>query len=427
MNNIIAKNDKNYNSFVNETKLRYLNMSLKSSSKIESYIKKIKILNNKTGEIHQVKYDFMQIQKNNYLWYNFVSTYLQNKCIKDGLKAVFITLTNDSDLHRYKQLKSGKHIENPLFTNERDSYKSLNNAFRVLYNEFRINRKNIKTTFLRVVEPHKDFTPHLHGIIFLKEKEIPFLKEHLNNTIKRFKLGAQHDFTVLKDTEASVSYILKYVKKSINSDKEADSRVIDGWKKSNKIRMFTSSQIPISREVYKIVSRFVNLKNEDDSKYSILENLEDRISLNVEYFDCGTLYKSKKLFNDDSRYLVSLKKKRIINKDISSYLAISNNYNYYVHLDNFFEDLDSIDFDYESMHKYLYEYDHIGKLHYCSSDFDFKLYFRYFEFEDFKELYENYIHDCILDKKYSYKIIDFKIFDKEKEVYLYDKMDYELF
>jgi len=426
---IISQKYKNYNDFINKKKFVYLKKSLSASNKVQNFVSKLTVLNNKTGELFPVKYDFMKIQRDNYLWYNFVSTYIQDNAIKEGLKAVFVTLTLDGNFHPYKTLKNGKHIYNENYVLNNNGYKILNSAFRALYNNFRINDKKIKLSFLRVIEPHKDFTPHLHGILFLKNEQIEYLRHHLDNTINRFELGKQFDFTILENTSASVSYILKYVKKTINSSEETQSRIIDGWKKDNKIRMFTSSRISVSREIYRVVSRFVPLKS-DNKSYSILKNLEKRISLELSYHKIENAkkveYKHKKLFNHKARYKVVVKKRKIEYKNTEIYTKLLVMREHWTHYTDLFNDLDAIDFNFQELHEFFYEYYLQGDLYYVAPDYDFKTFFRYMDFRDFVDLFNNYIELYCFQKRSSYKIDDFTIYDTVEKTYLYDKKDFSL-
>jgi len=427
---IIVQKYKDFNDFLNKKKFIYLKKSISASRKVQNFVSKLTVENGKTGELYPVKYDFMKIQRDNYLWYNFVSTYIQDNAVKDGLKAVFVTLTLDTNYHPFKSLKNGKHIFNKKYDFYNDNgYKVLNSAFRALYNEFRIDDKKIKLSFLRVVEPHKDFTPHLHGILFLKDEQIEYLRHHFNNTINRFALGKQFDFTVLEDTNASVSYILKYVKKTINSSDETQFRVIDGWKKDNNIRMFTSSRISVSREIYRVVSRFVNLKS-DKNSYSILKNLESRISLDLSYYKIENSkkveYKHKRLFNNRARYKVVVKKRKIERKNMNIYsnlLLLRDNASHY---DDLFNDLDALDFNFYELHEFYYDYYRECQLLYVAPDYDFKEFFKCMNFRDFVDLFYNYVNLFCFQKRSLYKIDEFTIYDTVEKTYLYDKKDFSL-
>ncbi len=412
-----------YNEFVKRKTNEYISLSLKTSSKISSFVSKLRVINKTSGEFFPVVYDFMNIQKDNYLWFNFVSTYMQNKAIKQNKKAVFVTLTLPSEFHKFKTLKNGCHVRNKKFTFLSDGYKKLNESFRHLYHNFIIDRKKVKTTYLRVIEPHKDFTPHLHGIIFLSEDEIPAFKNHLQNTIKTFSLGVQYDFEVLDSVQASVSYIMKYVKKSMFSENELSVRIIDGWKKENKIRMFTHSQISVKRYFFSLISKHIDLSSEGN--YSILENFEKRVSVSIKYVFEGEIYREDNLFNSDSENKVYIVKEKIKKIDFEKYILISESYGHWTLVSDFIADLKKIDFDFIGLVRYYYEfYADSPELYYLSSDFDYEHFFLSMDFDFFKDLFENYVYDNIEVRKLSYKIKDFKIYSSG--LCLYDKKEFEL-
>lgn len=412
-----------YQNFLKRKTNEYITRSLRTSSKISSFVSKLKVVNKTSGELFPVTYDFMKIQKDNYLWFNFVSTYMQNKAIEQNKRAVFVTLTLPSKYHKFKTLKNGCHIKNKKFINTSDGYKKLNESFRHLYNNFMIERKKVKTSYLRVIEPHKDFTPHLHGIIFLSENEILPFKKHLQNTIKTFVLGEQYDFEILKSVNASVSYIMKYVKKSMYSHNESSVRLLDGWRKENKIRMFTHSQISIKRYFFTLISKHIDLSS--DGNYSILENLEKKVYVSIKYICEDKIYREVNLFNSESETKVYIVKEKIKNIDFEKYILISESYRHWTLVSDFIADLKKIDFDFIDLVRYYYKfYPESPELYYLSNDYDYEKFLLSMDFIFLKELFENYIYDNIKDRKISYKIKDFKIYSSG--VCLYDKKEFEL-
>jgi hypothetical protein len=422
----------NYTQYIQKKSNIYIKRSLDSSIKIQNIVNKITLFNRKTGEINPpLRYDFMNTQKNNYLWYNFVSTYMQNNAISEQKKAVFITLTLDSKYHPYKTTKIKKHIQNPNYLLDDNGYKLLQDSFRHIYNNFMISRKKQKIDYIRVIEPHKDFTPHLHAIVFIDEKKLTNFKKHFNNSISTFQLGSQYKYEVLENTQASVSYILKYVKKTINPENETSSRIIDGWKKENKIRMFAHSRIDVTREVYRVVSRYVDLKS-DNENYSILQNLKDKIHLRVNYqkFEHGLLYcyKKKDLYNKDSKIKVAVTKTKKISLKSVDYLSIVELKSHRTLLDDLIYELYAKNFDFKSFHNYYYDYDLQGDIFYVASDYDYVQFFRERSFynghQEMIEALKNYLYECESEYNTRYVIEKFTIYDGEKCIY--DKSDFNI-
>lgn len=427
MSKIIPENTKDkYKSFLNARQSAYISSSLKASARIESYVNTLTLHNKITGECFPVTYDYMNKSQDNYTWSNQVSTYLQNKAIAQGKKAVFTTLTLATEYHKYKKDKKNKklHVPNPKYIPDLNGYAVLRYANRGLYNNFRIDRKKVKLDYIRIIEPHKDFTPHLHAVFFIDEDKIEQFKHHFNNILKTAGIGVQCDFTILENTSASVSYILKYVKKSVNNSNEAESRIMDGWKKDLKIRMFSHSNIDITREVFRGVSSNIDLKSEGVG-YSMLENLKDRIELDTKYFHRNEIdpYKTKKQFNKKARYLVTLEKVKTQKTDFTIFQDIIIDFeknNFHGDWSGMFKKLDKIGFDYMAFHNYIYDFDYLHELKWVSPLYDFKSFLMHYSVKELIELYDNYLYDCVDSFKTSYKTTSFKIYDREDNVYIYD-------
>lgn len=194
--------------------------------------------------------------KQDMLWHVNRFNYLHLESVSNGLTPVFITLTLPSNYHEYKQNKKGKHVHNPSYdgTTIHASYKKLTEIFRDVYNGFvlREDGKPVKQKVLysRVVEPHKDFTPHLHAVLYVKDAKA-FLN-HFNNVKKRYILD-QTDFEILDKANYSIAYLLKYVSKTI----DGKNGVIQGWKSLNKISQVSTSRMPFNRLEYTAFTRNV--------------------------------------------------------------------------------------------------------------------------------------------------------------------------
>jgi len=285
-----------------------------------------------------------------------------------------------------------------------------------------------KLSYLKVIEPHKDFTPHLHSIIFIKKSDIPKFFNHFKNTLQNFSLGEQYDFTILENVEASVSYIMKYVKKSVNSDNITDMRLIDGWKKINKIRMFTHSQIHITRDVYKIASRHIDLKSEENS-YSILQNMLDKCNIHVDYFykEDGNeiIYRSKIHNSSFAQYNIYLKKYKNVQKKFDKISYIIDDFKHYTRYEDLYMSLYSSGFNFYDFLQYVYDIDYFDtELFYLSNDFNFYDFFINYDFFLFRDYLLSYYYEKINFETVSYSISDFII--KENGFLIYDKKDFEL-
>lgn len=173
-----------------------------------------------------------------------------------GYSTLFITLTLPTEFHKYSSYtqKYNKKYKKENMINE--GYKLLNKAFRTIYKNFRVNREPEKLFFSKVIEPHKDLTAHLHAIIYVKTEHIEKMIKHIKKTIKNNNLG-RNDIEEIEDITRSSSYLLKYVQKSTNPESEKDFHFFNGWKKKNKIRAFTHSNLDLERYIFKKLILFL--------------------------------------------------------------------------------------------------------------------------------------------------------------------------
>jgi len=430
-----SKDIESFRQYISNLTLNYYDLSKSKEEKCNNYLDKITVLNKKTGELHKLKYDLFYHYKNNAIWYRAVSTHLQNQNINK--RAIFLTLTSPTEYHPFKEIfvpqsrlkviksKVNKHNKyNKVGSKEKwlstgiykanpnynpncsisDAYNLLKNSFRKIIKDFKYNRKYCPIKYFRVVEPHKDFTPHLHAILYVDADKLDAFLSYLHRKISNLPVGKIYDVQVLKDTKASTSYILKYVRKTLVDTDKNNIYVIDGWKKSNKIRMVTHSRIFVPRYLFDVIAKNVNLSFGSE-KYDIIQNLLDNFNFSINYFEplsnFDSYYKSKTHFvktDDDYKYFA------IVNIRVSTKLKFKDN-------ENSLEDLDKYFYK-----KWLFQYDvHNSIL--LEDDF-------FYEDEEY-DAYE------YAEKRKVYKIEDFVVYKQnlktgEKEVF-YDKDDFEVF
>ncbi len=199
--------------------------------------------------------------KQDYLYHIDRFNYIHLDSLSKGLTPIFVTLTLPSKYHQFKK-KGNRHVSNPKYEGYTitQGAKKLNDIFRTLYNKhnYRENGKKINATYkyVRVIEPHKDFTPHLHAVLYVSNEER--FKKHFDNTIRNNELE-QVDYEVLSNEVHSLAYLLKYVSKTI----EGTNMLILGWKSVHKIVQVRTSKMPFNRDEYKIFKSSVNF----DPKY----------------------------------------------------------------------------------------------------------------------------------------------------------------
>ena len=229
-------NKQSYNEYLFKHKSFYINKSKEIESKVKDFKSKIKILNKVTNEQISLKHDYMQVSRDNYLWFVYNQKLLEEKMIHDGgYVALFLTLTLDSSYHSHSHKK---RKANPLYKYENTitkGYELLNQSFREIYKNFKVKRKLEKIYYSRAIEPHKNLTPHLHSIIYVKSEYVAILKNHIKNIVSKNQLGI-YEIDVIKDISRSTSYLLKYINKNTNPKNEENYHFFNGWKKTNKIR-----------------------------------------------------------------------------------------------------------------------------------------------------------------------------------------------
>jgi hypothetical protein len=78
------------------------------------------------------------------------------------------------------------------------------------------------------------------------------------------------------DLYSASRYLLKYITKNLSDSQDLfNARVLDGWKRKHKIRVFSNSQMPLNVGVYKKI--YYSLSNYEKNK--IFSKSEDTITL----------------------------------------------------------------------------------------------------------------------------------------------------
>ncbi|MEV9644238.1 replication endonuclease [Aliarcobacter butzleri] len=303
-------NKQSYKQYLFKQKTLYINKSKEIESKVKDFKSKIKILNKITNEQISIKHDYMQVSKDNYLWFVYNQKLLEEKMILDGgYVALFLTLTLHSCYHMYS--KTTKQL-NPLYKYEntiKKGYELLNQSFREIYKNFKVKRKLEKIYYSKVIEPHKNLTPHLHSIIYVKNEYVNILKNHIKNITIKNSLG-RYQIEEIKDILRSTSYLLKYINKNTNPKNEEDYHFFNGWKKTNKIRVFTISNLGLERYLFSKINQHTQLSKRLQNKNPISHILEN-CDISVSTKDNSTKeIKVKKYENMEARYDIKVQRTR---------------------------------------------------------------------------------------------------------------------
>lgn len=189
---------------------------------------------------------------------------------------LFGTITLPSNFHPYTTYKKNKRRKNPNydFYNISDSIKEgyilLQKIFRVFYKRVKnYTGKDLK--YIRVIEPHKSHIPHLHFVLFIDEKYKKDVYKIFFKVMREYKLKQ----TKLEDNiSRSSSYIRKYLVKNFSYKTEKDKRFmkyLDGWKRKHKINIISTSNVGMSKLIYKKLYYSMN----EEEKKRIIEKRGD--------------------------------------------------------------------------------------------------------------------------------------------------------
>ena len=271
---------KSWNITYNELREYYIKTSKEKEERTKDYLSKISFINNKTGEVKEIEYYLKEKYHRDYLYYKGVSDYINVLANMKGYVPIFLTLTLPSNLHFYRKRKNGKIVRN-YNSKEKNSfeinkvikegYQLLNKAFREIVRQGQRHDWKIDILYVRVVEPHKSFTPHVHAVLFVPPKKLKKMVKVIKNKIALYGLGKEHKIEILKDISKGSAYLLKYLQKTLHckGDQNDQLYLYDGWRKSNRIRIFTHSNVGIDRNTFnKLVNHFI-LKEVKKYDYNI--------------------------------------------------------------------------------------------------------------------------------------------------------------
>lgn len=299
-----------YDEYINEKRNFYIEYSKKVERKQEEFKKHhLKVVDIENATILDIKHNYLQNQKNDYLWFLFNQKLLEEEMIElGGYEAIFLTLTLPSKFHKYHKKSKKYNSKYDKDCTIKKGYELLNKSHRDIYKNFKVKNKHIKMKFSKVIEFHHEFCCHLHSIIYVKKEYVQYLKNHIKRVEKNNELG-RSEIEVVDSIEKSSAYILKYILKEVKQENEEDFHLINGWKKYNKIRMFTFSNKVISRYVFERVNR--TLKVSKGLKGNPISKVLDDCEIETKIVDKKEDYeKIKKIGNSvNAKYSVIIEKK----------------------------------------------------------------------------------------------------------------------
>ncbi|MBA3025737.1 MAG: replication endonuclease [Sulfurimonas sp.] len=250
----------------------------------------------------------------------FKGRLINNK--KFGGRKYMTTIKNKSDNKKYKFLNA--HISQNIpfvepiidFSNTIDKYtprnasKQLTKLLGKLFNQR--SYRSIETDdrcFFRVIEPHKDGTPHLHMSLFVPADKVNSIVTSLN------RLFPAPQSKIETDVKSPVSYLMKYVLKTLDDLRGDNSEKLTNltlWYLYHGICRFYTSRTFVALEVYRKLNGMYTLRDLTKDYHS--EDLQIYINTQTNKIakidnEHGTIYTAKpvnwydKLVDTDHTYL----------------------------------------------------------------------------------------------------------------------------
>ena len=278
----------------------YYNHSIEKEQKQKAYLNHHKFVNLSTQEQININYDF----EKKYKEYSKITEQraytIQELARRKEYCSVFITLTLPSAYHPFKSVATPKgrlYVEDNkdfAFPSIKDAvfhgYKELNHIYQTFYkrvkNDIKNNVKN-ELFFIKSIENHSTMIPHCHIVLYFPVDKLDFVKAVFQRVVKHFKLDRTDlEEIVFKDNINFASkYLLKYIIKDLNNGADIfKARVLDGWKRYHKIRVLTSSLLPLNVMIYKKIYSAVSLIPENKISFK----LDDKIISMKEKIDLET-------------------------------------------------------------------------------------------------------------------------------------------
>jgi hypothetical protein len=291
----LQKHSKLYLELQENIKLYYQH-SLEKEQKQKAYLNYHKFVNLSTKETINIDYNF----EKKYKEYSKITEQraytIQELARRKEYCSVFITLTLPSPYHPFRSVKTNKgrlYVEDNkdfTFPSIKDAvshgYKELNTIYTTFYKRVKNYVKN-DLYYIKAIENHSTMIPHLHLVLYFPLDKLDFVKAVFKRVVEHFKLNRTDlEEIAFKDNINYASrYLLKYIIKDLNNGTDIfKARVLDGWKRYHKIRVLTSSLLPLNVMVYKKIYSAVSLIPENKISFK----LDDKIISMKEKIDLET-------------------------------------------------------------------------------------------------------------------------------------------
>lgn len=258
----------------------YYEHSLVKEQKQKNYLQNNTFMNCASGECLSIDYDFEKKYKEYAKTTEQRISTIEHLAKEKEYMSVFITLTLPSAYHPFTSIKKGagrlyiaenKEFAFPTMKDAvSDGYQYLQHIYQTFYKRVKNFTKN-ELYYVKCVEHHASMIPHMHIVLCFPVEQYDSVHGTFKRVIEHFELDRvefeQSNF--INDLTYASRYLLKYITKNLQTGSDYFlARVLDGWKRFHKIRVLTSSELPLNVEVYKKIYRSISniSKNKINSK-----------------------------------------------------------------------------------------------------------------------------------------------------------------
>lgn len=289
----LQNNSKLYQELQDNIKF-YINHSIHKENRQKSYLQNTAFKNLKTGEYLNIQYDFEKKYKEYSKITEQRALTIQELARRNEFCSVFITLTLPSYFHPFRSIATTKgrlYVEENkdfAFNSIKEAvscgYQELNNIYQTFYKRVK-NYVKDDLYYVKAIENHQTTIPHLHLVLYFPLEKFDFVKGVFKRVVEFFKLD-RIDFEEVSFKENinyASKYLLKYIIKDLNNSVDIlKARVLDGWKRYHKIRVLTTSQLPLNVMVYKKIYKSVSFTEKNKINFKIddkIVTLKEKIDI----------------------------------------------------------------------------------------------------------------------------------------------------
>ena len=361
----LAVNYKLFNEYNNLTKT-FVATALTKENKVNNYLSNLASINNVTGEFYNLSFSYKKYITKQYN--NILQKIMYNKVIarQNNLIPIFITFTLPSSFHPFKQkpYKMGNKINSKnYFINNFFEYNSIKEAIKEGYNflngiwrtyylrlknnkKYKKNSKNIRYDLF--YEYHKSYIPHLHVLLYIPSEMLNYAYKAFNslliennmeqraNKFIEIKTTKQKGKRELKNLDAAVLYISKYIKKGLENIKKDYVSLLQyvGFK-SLIGRIYRGSNTKLTLQIYNKIyyslsekEKEVLLKRAKNNNTCLLYELEQITNIKKTTYSNNKVKTKEHKPKKYNKYYVDIKKEKVVKKDnMSMIMWLKNNTN----------------------------------------------------------------------------------------------------